>query len=299
MLDHNAVVDAIVYAHRPLLGSDPVAGKPIFTSSAPLYRAAKTASLRLGFIEVDAECLGHAWQRMSDRSGCFDPHVWPNLPADFGMAPWPRAKAFPTCADSKHLGLYAVLPDAAWVARLARAGVPVVQLRFKSDDPVAIRREVAAAVAAMRGTETMLFINDHWQAAIDAGAYGVHLGQDDIDTADLEAIRVAGLRCGMSTHGYAEMLRVDKFSPSYVALGAVFPTTLKQMPTAPQGLGRLRAYAQLMNAYPLVAIGGIDAARIQAVMRCGVGSAAVVRAIVAAEDPEAALAQLQELMCLS
>ena len=299
MLDHNAAVDAIVCTHRPLLGGDPVEGKPIFTSSAPIYRAAKTASLRLGFIEIDAEVLGLAWQRMSNRTGSFDPHVWPNRPADFGIAPWPRANAFPGCADSKHLGLYAVVPGALWIARMARAGVPVVQLRFKSEDAVAIHREVEAAVDAVRNTGTLLFINDHWQAAIDAGAFGVHLGQDDIDAADLDAIRVAGLRCGMSTHGYAEMLRVDRFTPSYIALGAVFPTTLKQMPTAPQGLGRLRAYAQLMHAYPLVAIGGIDAARIQAVMRCGVGSAAVVRAIVAADDPEAAVVQLQELMCLS
>lgn len=299
MLDHNAVVDAIVNAHRPWLGITPVEDAPIFTSSAPIYQAAKTASLRLGFIEIDAECLGHAWQRMCDRSGFFDPDAWPNLPADFGMAPWPRSHAFPGCADSGHLGLYAVLPDAAWVARIARAGVPVVQLRFKSCDSVAIKREVAAAVEAVRGTETLLFINDHWQAAIEAQAYGVHLGQDDIATADLEAIYAAGLRCGVSTHGYAEMLRADRFTPSYVALGAVFPTTLKQMPTAPQGLGRLLAYAELMKAYPLVAIGGIDAARIQEVMRCGVGSVAVVRAIVAAEDPEAAVAQLRELMRLS
>ena len=100
----------------------------------------------------------------------------------------------------------------------------------------------------------------------------------------------------MSTHGYAEMLRVDALGPSYIALGAVFPTTLKSMPTAPQGPGRLRTYAALMQDYPLVAIGGIDAERIATVMRCGIGSAAVVRAIVAANDPEAAVAQLQGVM---
>jgi thiamine-phosphate pyrophosphorylase len=299
MLDHHAAVAALVSAHRQRLGLSPVKGEPAFTSDAPIYRAAKTASLRLGFIEADAECLGHAWQRMSDRRGAFDAHAWPTLPANFGMAPWPRARAFPYSADSRHLGLYAVLPDAKWVARMARAGVPTVQLRFKSADPAAIQSEVKAAVEAVRGTGTLLYINDHWRAAIDAGAHGVHLGQDDIDAADLEAIRLAGLRCGMSTHGYAEMVRVDRFTPSYIALGAVFPTTLKKMPTKPQGLGRLRAYADLMKNYPLVAIGGIDAKRIQAVMRCGVGSAAVVRAIVAAKDPVAAVAQLQELMCLS
>ncbi|WP_200844406.1 thiamine phosphate synthase, partial [Raoultella sp. 18072] len=132
------------------------------------------------------------------------------------------------------LGLYAVLPDADWVGRMARAGVPTVQLRFKSGDAAAIRREVAAAARAVRGTGALLFINDHWQEALDAGAYGVHLGQEDLDAlapGALQALRGAGVRLGVSTHGYAEMVRADAASPSYVAMGAVFPTTLKKMAT--------------------------------------------------------------------
>ncbi|MEY4121640.1 MAG: hypothetical protein RLZZ457_478, partial [Pseudomonadota bacterium] len=103
-------------------------------------------------------------------------------------------------------------------------------------------------------------------------------------------------RLGLSTHGYAEMLRADAVSPSYIALGAVFPTTLKRMQTAPQGTGRLYAYAQLMQHSPLVAIGGIDEATISVVMRSGVGSIAVVRAITGSDAPEAAAHKLQELM---
>ena len=172
---------------------------------------------------------------------------------------------------------------------MAQTGVPTVQLRFKSDQPANIDAQVRAAVAAVRGTPTRLFINDHWQAALDHGAYGVHLGQEDVDAlpADaIETLRQSGLRLGISTHGYAEMLRADALAPSYIALGAVFPTTLKRMATAPQGLARLRAYAQLMRHYPLVAIGGIDATRLQAVLDCGVGSVAVVRALVETSDPE-------------
>jgi thiamine-phosphate pyrophosphorylase len=210
---------------------------------------------------------------------------------DFGMRPWPRSDAFTNCP--KQLGLYAVLPDAAWVARMARAGVPTVQLRFKSGDNEAIEREVRVAVEAVRGTGALLFINDHWQAAIAAGAYGVHLGQEDLATADLTAIRAAGLRLGLSSHGYAEMLRVDSFSPSYIAMGAVYPTTLKQMATAPQGPGRLGAYARLMRDYPLVAIGGIDGSKLPEVLASGVGSVAVVRALVTAAQPEAAAAKLK------
>lgn len=283
---------AIVAAHQASLAL-PVERAPqtSFSREDHVYRAAKQAALALGFIEIDAECLGLAWQAMTQRTGRFEPSAWPSDPIDFGLRPWPRHDAFASCP--KALGLYAVLPDAAWVGRMARAGVPTVQLRFKSDDASAIAREIKAAVQAVRGTTSLLFINDHWQAAIAAGAYGVHLGQEDMDVADLAAIRAAGLRLGLSSHGYAEMLRADRASPSYIAMGAVFPTTLKRMATAPQGTGRLQAYARLMRDYPLVAIGGIDGNKLPDVLSSGVGSVAVVRAITGAENPETAAAQLR------
>ncbi|MEO5794041.1 MAG: thiamine phosphate synthase [Rhodoferax sp.] len=250
-----------------------------------------SACLQLGFIPADAACIAQAWQAQIARTG--NTTDWPDSPEDFGLRPWPRPDAFPPCP--RQLGLYAVLPDATWVGRMARAGVPTVQLRFKSDDPEAIAREIKAAVAAVQGTPALLFINDHWQAAVQAGAYGVHLGQEDLDLLepiDLDAIRTAGLRLGVSTHGYAEMLRADHVSPSYIALGAVFPTTLKKMATAPQGTARLAAYARLLRDYPLVAIGGIDAERLPDVLASGVGSIGVVRALTAAPDPEQAAAAL-------
>lgn len=288
---HDRKAQAITAAHPDLALSADAAEPAIFSSEAAVYRAAKQACLALGFIEPDAECVAQAWQAMSQRTGQFDASTWPEQATDFGMRPWPRQDAFAPCPSQ--LGLYAVLPDAAWVARMARAGVPAVQLRFKSDDRRAIENEVHAAVQAVQGTDALLFINDHWQAAITAGAYGVHLGQEDMETADLQKIRAAGLRLGLSSHGYAEMLRADRCSPSYIAMGAVFPTTLKQMVTAPQGAGRLRVYARLMRDYPLVAIGGIDASRLAQVLASGVGSVAVVRALVAAEQPEAMAASLQ------
>src|SRR5262249_27524671 len=151
-----------------------------------------------------AECLANAWQAQTKRTGTFDPHAWPDRPGDFGMRPFPpraRDDAFPACPEK--LGLYAVLPDAQWVGRMAHAGVPTVQLRFKSNDAEAIAREVAAAVKAVEGTSSLLFINDHWQVAIEARAYGLHLGQEDLDalTPDaLKAIRDSGIRLGVSTH---------------------------------------------------------------------------------------------------
>lgn len=291
MTTHDTQAQAIIAAHPDLALPAEAGRSAVFSSDAPVYRAAKQAGLGLGFIEPDAECLAHAWQRMSERTRQFDAKAWPDQAEDFRLRPWPRQETFPPCP--RKLGLYAVLPDAVWVARMAHAGVPTVQLRFKSDDPHAIEREVYAAVHAVQGTNALLFINDHWQAAIAAGAYGVHLGQEDLDLADLQKIRTAGLRLGLSSHGYAEMLRADHFSPSYIAMGAVFATTLKRMVTPPQGAGRLHAYARLMRDYPLVAIGGIDGNNLADVLASGVGSVAVVRALVAAEQPEAMAASLQ------
>jgi thiamine-phosphate pyrophosphorylase len=289
------IASSIIAAHAPRFGETD-GGAAVFSSDDAVYRGAKWACAALGFIEADAECLALAWQAQTQRAGAFDARAWPANPVDFGMRPFPpsaREDAFPACPE--RLGLYAILPDARWVGRMARAGVPTVQLRFKSNDADAVTREVRAAVQAVQGTGSLLFINDHWRAAIAAGAYGLHLGQEDLDALtprDLQTLRACGLRLGVSTHGYAEMVRADAVSPSYIAMGAVYPTTLKQMATAPQGTARLAAYARLMRGYPLVGIGGIDAARMTEVLATGVGSAAVVRALVAAPDPEAAAAAL-------
>ncbi|WP_345540592.1 thiamine phosphate synthase [Variovorax defluvii] len=299
MDDQNDIARAILAAHAARFGETGDSPGP-FTADDPVYRGAKTACAALGFIDVDAECLANAWQAQTQRTGRFDAGAWPAHPADFGMRPFPpgaRQDAFPPCPEK--LGLYAVLPDAAWVGRMARAGVPTVQLRFKSTDADAIQREVNAAVDAVRGTGALLFINDHWRVAIEAKAYGLHLGQEDLDALTpqaLQAIRASGIRLGVSTHGYAEMVRADAVSPSYIAMGAVFPTTLKKMPTAPQGVARLGAYAQLMRGYPQVGIGGVDAQRLPDVLATGVGSVAVVRALVNEPDPEAAAARLMAAM---
>lgn len=283
---------AIVAAHPNL--ALPLVGEPAlnYSREETVYRHAKQACLALGFIEIDAECVALAWLAQVQRTGRFDPRAWPDEPADFGLRPWPRDDAFAPCP--KALGLYAVLPDAQWVGRVARAGVPTVQLRFKSHDAAAVQREVQAAVEAVRGTSALLFINDHWREAIAAGAYGVHLGQEDMEIADFAAIRAAGLRLGLSSHGYAEMVRADRLSPSYIAMGAVYPTTLKRMATAPQGPGRLAAYVRLMRGVPGVAIGGIDESRLAEVKASGVGSVAVVRAITDAPDLARTAARLMQ-----
>jgi thiamine-phosphate pyrophosphorylase len=286
---------AIVHAHTAALALPvdetgmpaPEAGEAGAPGASPVYSAALQAAHRLGFIAADARCVALAWHRREQVSGRFDATQWPVEPLDFGLAPAPHSQAFAPCP--RVLGLYAVLPDAAWVGRMARAGVPTLQLRCKSADPQTVRAEVRQAVAALQGTSARLFINDHWREAIAAGAYGVHLGQEDLDqisAPDLASIRAAGLRLGLSSHGYAEMLRAAAIRPSYIALGAVFPTTLKAMASVPQGVGRLRMYAHLLRQYPLVAIGGIDASRLASVLATGVGAVGVVRALIAADSPQ-------------
>lgn len=181
---------------------------------------------------------------------------------------------------------YPVVPDAAWVARIARAGARLVQLRFKADDPDAVAREVAAALASCAAAGAQLVVNDHWQAAIEAGASYVHLGQTDLDAADLQALRRHGVRFGVSTHDHAELERGLSTDPDYVALGPIYPTTLKVMPWAPQGLDRIGEWKRLIGSRPLVAIGGITLDRVPGCLRAGADTVAVVSDITANPDPE-------------
>ena len=300
------LADQIIQAHK---GDELCIPLPQFSMSSPPPRidneaatdhyelAGALAAIEIGFIESDAKVLGKAWSRMTLHDGGFNPFKWPSRPEQFDLLPWTRnmnPNAFKECP--KRLGLYGVMPDADWVKRMVEAELPTVQLRFKSEDRYKIRKQIKESVKAVEGSKTLLFINDFWEEAIDAQAYGVHLGQEDLETADLEKIRAAGLRLGLSTHGYAELAHADRFCPSYIAMGAVFATNLKKMPTAPQGLGRLYQYAKLMSHYPLVAIGGIDQESIHVVAKSGVGSVAVVRAITQAKDPKAAVKHLQALM---
>jgi thiamine-phosphate diphosphorylase len=195
------------------------------------------------------------------------------------------------------IGFYPVVHDAAWVQRLLGWGVRTVQLRFKAagHTPAEIEREVNAAVEAGKQVPSaQVFINDHWQLALAAGAYGVHLGQEDLDTADIEVLRRAGLRLGLSTHTPAELARAHAVQPSYLAIGPIYPTTLKVMPYAPVGLERLAAWAPQAAPYPVVAIGGISLERLPGVLACGVDGVAVVSAVTLAADPQqAALAGLR------
>lgn len=189
------------------------------------------------------------------------------------------------------IGFYPVVATAEWVERLLGWGVRTVQLRFKAAGHTAleIEREVNAVVAAGRRVPgAQVFINDHWQLALAANAYGVHLGQEDLDMADIAALRSAGVRLGLSTHTPAELARAHAVQPSYLAIGPIYPTSLKVMPYEPVGLERLKLWAPQAAPYPVVAIGGISLERLPGVLACGVDGVAVVSAVTLAADPEQA-----------
>jgi len=191
----------------------------------------------------------------------------------------------PRFAACSALGLYPVVDSVTWVEKLLMEGVETIQLRLKDLPEPELRNQIKRAVALQRHYDAQLFINDHWQLALEYGAYGVHLGQEDLDSADLHAIANAGVRLGTSNHSWYELARSHALVPSYLALGPIYATTTKVMKFAPQGLSQLREWVQMLSShYPLTAIGGIDTQRASDVLATGVESVAVVRAITEAKD---------------
>jgi len=181
---------------------------------------------------------------------------------------------------------YVIVDSAAWIARLLPCGVRLVQLRIKDQPDANVRAEIKEAKALCERHGAQLVVNDYWQQAIDTGCTFIHLGQGDLDTADLAAIRHAGVRFGVSTHDEAELSRALETGPDYIALGPIYPTILKAMAFPPQGLPRLKEWKTKIGKLPLVGIGGITLERMAGVLEAGPDSAAVVTDITRNADPE-------------
>jgi thiamine-phosphate pyrophosphorylase len=181
---------------------------------------------------------------------------------------------------------YLIVDSTDWIARLVPLGVKLVQLRIKERPVPALRAEIRAARVICAAHQCQLIVNDYWQLAIEERCDFVHLGQEDLAVADLGAIRSAGLKLGLSTHDEAELLTALGAEPDYIALGPVYPTILKQMKWAPQGLERLREWKQRIGKLPLVAIGGLNLDRLDGVFASGASSAAVVTDITLNASPE-------------
>ncbi len=186
---------------------------------------------------------------------------------------------------------YPVVDSVAWVARLAALGVGTIQLRAKNLNDAEALQIVTDALAATEGTQAKLVVNDYWRAAIVAGAKYLHLGQEDLAEADLKAIRDAGLLLGISTHDDEELATALRAKPDYVALGPIFPTTLKSMRFAPQGIPKITEWKKRIGAIPLVAIGGIKFEQAAEIFAAGADSIAVVSDVTQNADPDARVRQ--------
>jgi hydroxymethylpyrimidine kinase/phosphomethylpyrimidine kinase/thiamine-phosphate diphosphorylase len=193
-------------------------------------------------------------------------------------------------APLTHIGFYPIAPDINWLKRLVDAGVPSIQLRMKDVPADQVVASIREAVAYCRERGVQLFINDYWQLAIECHAFGVHLGQEDLDLLsprDLRTLQKSGLRLGISTHSYEEAARAVALQPSYIALGPIFHTTCKSMAFGPQGMERVREWKDLCGAIPLVAIGGLKLEHAATLLRFGASGLSVITDVLAHENPEA------------
>ncbi|MEM1400525.1 MAG: thiamine phosphate synthase, partial [Pseudomonadota bacterium] len=186
---------------------------------------------------------------------------------------------------------YPIWDHSGWFRRLIPLGVKLVQLRAKGLAEEPLREEIRMSRDVCAAAGCQLIVNDHWQMAIEEGCDYIHLGQEDLDTADLPAIRRAGIRIGMSTHDHKELDRALSLSPDYVALGPIYPTKLKQMKWHSQGLEKLAEWRRLVGDLPLVAIGGFTVDRAAGAFAAGADIVSVVTDITLNSDPDGRTSQ--------
>ena len=196
-----------------------------------------------------------------------------------------------TSEQPKLARFYPVVPDTGWLQRIVPLGVKLVQLRIKDASTAEVAAETKRALAICRENNCQLVLNDYWETALDTGVDYIHLGQGDLRTADLEAIKLAGIKLGVSTHDEAELGTALAAEPDYVALGPIYETKLKAMPWAPQGLEKIRKWRSKLGGLPLVAIGGLTPERAAGVFEAGADSLAVITDFFTAADPEARVGQ--------
>jgi len=234
--------------------------------------------------------------------GAFQQGCWPKNTADFPQIcstlnrQYQCLPAFPSLALTDKLGLYPVVDSIEWLKRLLPLNLNIIQLRLKNKTAKELEQLIAQAISLSRDNHTRLFINDHWHLAIKHKAYGVHIGQEDLQNADLAAIQQAGLRLGISTHGCYEFLLAQQLKPSYLAIGAIFTTKTKDMTGQIQGVENLSQLLNLSVDIPVVAIGGINLARATNVCQTGVDSIAVVSAITESSDYRGAVQNFQQII---
>ena len=190
---------------------------------------------------------------------------------------------------------YPIFDEPAWLERTLPLGVKLVQLRIKDCSETSLREQITKAKGLCDAHGTILVVNDHWRLAIELGCKWLHLGQEDLNDADISAIRAAGLKLGISTHDESELNRALSLSPDYVALGPIYPTILKKMKWHQQGVEKLTEWKSRIGSIPLVAIGGMSVERAPAAFDAGADIVSAVTDITLNDDPEARVRQWLEV----
>lgn len=179
---------------------------------------------------------------------------------------------FPKCDN---IGFYPIVDNISLLHQLLDKNVKTIQLRIKNQ--VNTDSLINEACQIVKEYQTRLFINDHWEKAIKYGAYGVHLGQEDLQTANLKEISRAKLRLGISIHNQEEAIKSAHIKPSYVAIGPIFKS-----PTKPKlKLFNQKLIPQIKELFncPLVAIGGINLSNVSQIISNEINGIAVMSAI--------------------
>lgn len=265
---------------------------PSLHGSGCLFSAALAGSLAKGDTSQDAFVMAKTViQQALKAQGA--PHCFADHADDF---PWLTQTALagqmriPFASLKQSLGLYTIINERRWLSTLPTWGVKTLQWRQKGEATPAKKEMIHDVIKTLASQDVQLFINDDWETALHLKAYGVHLGQEDLDLCDIDALRSAGIRLGISTHSFSELARAKALLPSYIAFGPIYPTKTKLMTFAPQGLAKLARWRKWVRE-PLVAIGGINLTNIADVLSTQVESVAVVSAVTKALDPHLACQQ--------
>lgn len=180
---------------------------------------------------------------------------------------------------------YLIVDHSNWLETFLPLGVKCVQLRIKDQSGPVLRQQIRKARELCEAHDCKLIINDHWRLAIDEGCQWIHLGQEDLEAADMAVVKAAGIQFGISTHDRSELNRALQFQPDYIALGPVYQTVLKKMHWRAQGLDKLRRWKNSIGDTPLVAIGGFTPDRSSGAFDHGADSVCVVTDVLLHADP--------------
>jgi len=189
------------------------------------------------------------------------------------------------------------LTHAEQVKRLLAGGATFIQLREKNDSPRAFMHDAAEALRLARAAGAVLVINDRVDVALALGADGVHLGQTDMPVN--AARRLLGSRAiiGYSTHNVDQVRAALELPINYLGFGPIFETRSKPNPDPIAGLDGLRSVKSITRRLPLVAIGGIDATNLAAVLTAGADCSAIISAILG--EPAKITENLRNLMAIA